>query len=75
MSATDPVDSVLHELALDARSMTRSAINGVRTALGISGAVAVILGAVLLFWPEKTLAKWQRDEHGCSSPGTRWPSG
>lgn len=35
--------------------MTRSAVNGVRAALGISGAVAAILGIVLLFWPTKTL--------------------
>jgi uncharacterized membrane protein HdeD (DUF308 family) len=56
MSFTDPADAVLHDLHLDARSMTRSAINGVRAALGISGAVAVVLGVVLLFWPEKTLA-------------------
>ncbi|WP_158864182.1 HdeD family acid-resistance protein [Leifsonia sp. AG29] len=56
MSATDPVDSVLHELSLDASRMNRSAINGVRTGLGVSGAVAVLLGVVLLFWPEKTLA-------------------
>ncbi len=36
--------------------MTRTAINAVRTALGVSGAVALILGVVLLFWPEKTLS-------------------
>lgn len=56
MSFTDPADAVLHDLNLDARSMTRSAINGIRAALGISGGVAVVLGVVLLFWPEKTLA-------------------
>src|SRR5690242_2531917 len=56
MTFTDPADAVLHDLQLDARSMTRSAINGIRAALGISGGVAVVLGIVLLFWPEKTLA-------------------
>lgn len=56
MTFTDPADAVLHDLQLDARSMTRSAINGVRAALGVSGGVAVVLGVVLLFWPEKTLA-------------------
>jgi len=56
MSATDPTDPMLHEFSLDARHMTRSAINAIRTALGISGAVGLILGIVLLFWPEKTIA-------------------
>ena len=56
MSLNDPTDPVLHEFSLDARHMTRSAINAIRTALGISGAVGLILGIVLLFWPEKTIA-------------------
>lgn len=56
MSSTDPVDTVLHDFSLDAKNLTRSAINGVRAVLGISGAVAVILGIVLLFWPVKTIA-------------------
>ncbi|MET3567955.1 MULTISPECIES: DUF308 domain-containing protein [Microbacteriaceae] len=56
MSATDPTDPMLHEFSLDARNMTRGAINAIRTALGVSGAVALILGIVLLFWPEKTLS-------------------
>ena len=56
MSLNDPTDPMLHEFSLDARHMTRSAINAIRTALGISGAVGLILGIVLLFWPEKTIA-------------------
>ena len=56
MSVNDPTDPTMHEFSLDARHMTRSAINAVRTALGISGAVGLILGIVLLFWPEKTIA-------------------
>ncbi|GIT81764.1 hypothetical protein LLS1_34330 [Leifsonia sp. LS1] len=55
MSTTDPVDAVLHDFSLDAKNLTRSAINGIRATLGISGAVAVILGVVLLFWPVKTI--------------------
>ena len=55
MTHTDP-DPLIHEFSLDAAGLTRSAINGIRTALGISGAAAVILGVVLLFWPEKTLS-------------------
>ncbi|MCI0155407.1 DUF308 domain-containing protein [Leifsonia shinshuensis] len=56
MSSTDPLQSAVHDLSLDASEMTRSAINGIRAVLGISGAVAVILGVVLLFWPAKTIA-------------------
>lgn len=56
MSVNDPTDPLLHEFSLDARHMTRAAINAARTALAVSGAVALILGIVLLFWPEKTLS-------------------
>ena len=56
MSVNDPTDPLLHEFSLDARNMTRAAINAFRTALAVSGAVALILGIVLLFWPEKTLS-------------------
>ncbi|WP_431277107.1 HdeD family acid-resistance protein [Leifsonia poae] len=56
MTSTDPIDSVFDEFSLDAKNLTKSAINGVRTALGISGVAAVILGIVLLVWPVKTLA-------------------
>lgn len=55
MSVNDPTDPMFHEFSMDARQMTRSAINAVRTALGVSGAVAVVLGVVLLVWPEKTI--------------------
>jgi uncharacterized membrane protein HdeD (DUF308 family) len=55
MSVNDPTDPMFHEFSMDARQMTRSAINAVRTALGVSGVVAVILGVVLLVWPEKTI--------------------
>ncbi|WP_374010545.1 HdeD family acid-resistance protein [Leifsonia sp. LS-T14] len=56
MSVNSPVDPGLHEFSLDARHMTRSTINAIRVALGISGAVGLILGIVLLFWPDKTIA-------------------
>jgi uncharacterized membrane protein HdeD (DUF308 family) len=55
MTSTDPVDTVLHDFALDAKNLTRAAINGIRATLGITGAVAVVLGVVLLFWPVKTI--------------------
>jgi uncharacterized membrane protein HdeD (DUF308 family) len=56
MSLNDPTDPLLHEFSLDAANMTRSAINAIRTALGVAGAVSLILGIVLLFWPDKTLS-------------------
>ncbi|MEN2737784.1 DUF308 domain-containing protein [Microbacterium sp. X-17] len=56
MSSTDPLDSAVRDLSLDASEMTRSAINAIRAVMGVSGAVAVILGVVLLFWPAKTIA-------------------
>lgn len=56
MSSTDPLGTAVHEFSLDAAGMTRSAITAVRAVLGVTGAVAVILGIVLLFWPAKTIA-------------------
>lgn len=56
MSSNDPLGSAVRDLSLDASEMTRSAINGIRAVLGISGGVAVVLGAVLLFWPAKTIS-------------------
>jgi uncharacterized membrane protein HdeD (DUF308 family) len=56
MTSTNPVDAGFHDFSLDARNLTKSAINGIRVALGISGVAAVILGVVLLIWPVKTLA-------------------
>ncbi|WP_223690525.1 HdeD family acid-resistance protein [Leifsonia poae] len=55
MTSTDPVGEVFHDFSLDAKNLTRSAINGVRAALGISGLVALVLGIILLVWPGKTL--------------------
>lgn len=34
----------------------KSAVNGIRTALGVGGVLAVIVGILILVWPEKTLA-------------------
>jgi uncharacterized membrane protein HdeD (DUF308 family) len=55
MTATDPLENVVHDFALNAKNLGTSAINGIRLAFGIGGIVAVILGIVLLVWPEKTL--------------------
>jgi uncharacterized membrane protein HdeD (DUF308 family) len=56
MSANDPTNPAMHDFTLDAAQMTRGAITAARTAIGVSGFVALILGIVLLFWPEKTLS-------------------
>lgn len=55
MTSLDPHSAVSHEFAIDPTRLTKTAINGIRTALGIGGAVAIILGIVLLVWPAKTL--------------------
>jgi len=56
MNATPQPTPVVDVFAIDAHSLTKSAIQGIRIAFGISGAVALILGVILLFWPVKTLA-------------------
>ncbi|HEY1104528.1 DUF308 domain-containing protein [Agromyces endophyticus] len=38
--------------SLDADELSKSAINTVRTTLGISGAVALIVGLLITFWPK-----------------------
>jgi uncharacterized membrane protein HdeD (DUF308 family) len=38
--------------SLDASGLTKSAINTVRATLGISGAVALIFGVLITFWPK-----------------------
>ncbi|MEO9096029.1 MAG: DUF308 domain-containing protein [Microbacteriaceae bacterium] len=55
MSTAEQREVFRHDFALDASTLARSAINGIRTAFGIGGAIALILGIVLLVWPEKTL--------------------
>lgn len=39
-----------------ASEAAKSAVNGIRTALGIGGVLAVIVGILILAWPGKTLA-------------------
>jgi uncharacterized membrane protein HdeD (DUF308 family) len=39
---------------VSAKSTARSAINGARTALGIGGLLAIIVGILILLWPSKT---------------------
>ncbi|WP_158867041.1 HdeD family acid-resistance protein [Leifsonia sp. AG29] len=54
MSGSQP--SGFASISLDGRDITRSAINGVRVALGISGAVALIIGVIMVFWPKSAAA-------------------
>jgi uncharacterized membrane protein HdeD (DUF308 family) len=56
MTSSQPRETARHDFALNATNLAKSAINGIRVAFGVGGAVAVILGIVLLVWPEKTLA-------------------
>lgn len=41
--------------ALDALNLARSAVRGVRIGLGVTGAVSVVMGLLILFWPGATL--------------------
>lgn len=54
MTATQ--SSGFASFSLNGRDMTKSAINGVRVALGISGAVALIIGIIIVFWPRTAAA-------------------
>ncbi len=47
---------VVDDLALDPSRLSPTAINAVRAAFGLSGVLALVLGIVLLVWPDKTLA-------------------
>ncbi|MHA7304475.1 DUF308 domain-containing protein [Arthrobacter sp. TMN-49] len=56
MSNTGQPDVTVDIFALDPLKLTRQAVKGLSVAFAISGAVALALGIVLLFWPTKTLA-------------------
>jgi uncharacterized membrane protein HdeD (DUF308 family) len=55
MTTTDPLQNLVHDFALNAKNLSKSAINGIRLAFGVGGVVALILGVMLLVWPAKTL--------------------
>lgn len=55
MTPTDSAERARGDFAIDATNLAKSAINGIRVAFGIGGVVALILGIVLLVWPEKSL--------------------
>ena len=50
-----PGDTLRDALRLDAAGMARRAINAVRLVFGIAGAIAFIVGVLLLVWPDHTI--------------------
>lgn len=56
MSAPRPNTLILDELSLDPSTLSRSAIDAIRMGFGMGGGIALILGVVLLAWPDKSLA-------------------
>ena len=56
MSTTGNSEFTADIFALDPHKLADKAIKGLRTAFALSGAVALVLGIVLLLWPTKTLA-------------------
>ncbi|WP_173924003.1 HdeD family acid-resistance protein [Agromyces sp. Marseille-P2726] len=47
-------NTVFAGFSLDSANLSKSAINTVRTTLGISGAVALIVGIMITFWPKNS---------------------
>lgn len=56
MSSTASTQPTIDVFALDPTKLTETTVKWLRIAFAVSGAVALILGIVLLFWPTKTLA-------------------
>lgn len=50
--STPQSNAMFAGFALDAAELTKSAVNSIRVALGISGAVALIFGILITFWPK-----------------------
>lgn len=50
--STPQSDGAFAAFSLDAKDLTKSAVNTVRATLGISGAVALIFGLLITFWPK-----------------------
>jgi uncharacterized membrane protein HdeD (DUF308 family) len=55
MSIPKSPDEFRDALRLEAAGLAKRAINGVRLTFGIAGGVAVIIGALLLIWPQHTI--------------------
>ncbi|WP_136707008.1 DUF308 domain-containing protein [Agromyces sp. H66] len=50
--STPQSNTVFAAFSLDSANLSKSAINTVRTTLGISGAAALIIGLLITFWPK-----------------------
>lgn len=55
-TASESLGFAMFDLRLDPSSLSGTEITGARVAFGISGALAVVLGVLVLAWPEATLA-------------------
>lgn len=55
MSSPQP-SGLFASFSVDAAELSKSSINTIRTTLGISGAVALIIGILITFWPERSAA-------------------
>ncbi|GAA1755697.1 HdeD family acid-resistance protein [Agromyces humatus] len=53
MSSPQPT-GLFASFSIDAAELSKSSINTIRTTLGISGAVALIVGILITFWPERS---------------------
>ncbi|WP_269939591.1 HdeD family acid-resistance protein [Arthrobacter sp. HY1533] len=56
MSSSASTQATFDIFALDPHKLTEKAVKWLRIAFAVSGAVALILGIVLLLWPSKTMA-------------------
>ena len=50
--STPQSNAMFAGFTLDSAELTKSAVNSIRVALGISGAVALIFGILITFWPK-----------------------
>lgn len=55
MSSPQP-SGMFASFSVDSAELSKSSINTIRTTLGISGAVALIIGILITFWPERSAA-------------------
>ena len=52
--STPQSNAMFAGFTLDSAELTKSAVNSIRVALGISGAVALIFGILITFWPKNS---------------------
>ena len=55
MSIPTSADEFRDALRLEARGLAKRAIDGVRVVFGIAGAAALVIGVLLLVWPQHTI--------------------